>query len=203
VLRILVGWAALVTTACATPIEIQARPGLEGELSPRRIAVAPFEVAPALRPDAPADVAERFSAYLAHAIAQRGQEVVPFSDLVLAAAAAGKAPGRQSRRDWAQLANQQFGADVLVVGRLDRFRNRSGEAMGSQRPASVAFDIELLAAPSGDPLWRGRFDETQHSLTESVLQASRYPGRGTRWLTVNEFAQWGLQEVVRVMPFAE
>lgn len=198
----LVALAAALLAACAAPIETQSSLGLGGELAPRRIAVAPFEVAPTARAEAPDDVNERFSAYLGDAIGQRGQEVVPFSDLVLAAAAASKVPDRETRRGWAQLASEQFGADVLAVGRLDRFRERSGEAMGSERPASVAFDIELLSAPSGDPLWRGRFDQTQRSLTESVLQASRYPGRGTRWLTVNEFAQWGMQKVVRVMPFA-
>lgn len=187
--------------ACATPIETQTRSGLEGGIAPQRIAVVAFEVAPGVRTEAPNDLGERMSAYLGSAIAERGPDVVPFSDLSLAATAAGMVPERVDRGAWIDLASEQFGADVLAVGRLDRYRERSGEAMGSQRPASVAFDVELLDA-SGQPLWRGRFDETQRSLTESVLQASRYPGRGTRWLTATEFAQWGIREVVAVMPFA-
>jgi hypothetical protein len=55
----------------------------------------------------------------------------------------------------------------------------------------VAFEVTLYAAPSGKKLWTARFDETQQSLNERPLDASRYPGGGTRWLTAAELARWG------------
>jgi len=197
-----VGLAFCWLGACAgDTVQSTARPGLDS-LDVRRIAVGPFEVAPALQGQVPDDASALLGAYLGDALAQGGQDVVPVSDLTHAGAAAGALPGRASRRVWAELARSQFGAEVLAVGRLDRFRERSGEAMGSAQPASVAFDIELLGTPSGEVLWRGRFDETQVALTQNVLRARRYPGRGTRWLGAKELAKWGLGEVVRAMPLA-
>jgi hypothetical protein len=33
-----------------------------------------------------------------------------------------------------------------------------------------------------------------------VLQTIRYPGGGTRWLTLEELARWGAREVARDLP---
>ena len=112
------------------------------------------------------------------------------------------ANGRARAQRLAFAADREFGCNVVAVGRLDRFRNRSGEAMGSTHPASVAFDLQFFGAPGGQSLWRGRFDETQKALTENFLRARRYPGGGTRWLSANEFARWGLGEVVRGAPLS-
>jgi hypothetical protein len=67
------------------------------------------------------------------------------------------------------------------------------------RPASVAFEVSLHQTPTGRRLWTGRFDETQKSITEAILRARQYPGGGTRWLTTEEFARWGAEEVAKSM----
>jgi hypothetical protein len=64
----------------------------------------------------------------------------------------------------------------------------------------VAFEVTLFAAPSGQKLWSARFDETQRALSENVLNARRYPGGGTRWLTAAELARWGAQAAAGAMP---
>ena len=90
----------------------------------------------------------------------------------------------------------------VLVGEVWRYRERSGEALGSSRPASVAFEVTLFAAPDGRKIWQGRFDETQQSITANPLRARRYPGGGTRWLTAAELARWGAKQVAESLPRA-
>ena len=108
--------------------------------------------------------------------------------------------GRAYAQRLAFVADREFGCEVVALGRLDRFRDRSGEAMGSTRAASVAFDLHFYGAPGGQALWEGRFDETQKALTENLWRARQYPGSGTRWLSANEFARFGVQELVSSAP---
>ncbi len=96
----------------------------------------------------------------------------------------------------AALAAHKFGATAVLTGEVLRYRERSGEALGTSRPASVGFELKLYAAPGGERLWTALFQETQQTITENVLRARRYPGRGTRWLTAAELARWGAQSAV-------
>jgi hypothetical protein len=97
----------------------------------------------------------------------------------------------------AERAATDFGATSVVIGSVTRWRDREGSAAGAARPASVAFEISLHEAPSGRRLWTGRFDETQKSITESILRARQYPGGGMRWLSTEEFARWGARETAK------
>jgi hypothetical protein len=98
------------------------------------------------------------------------------------------------------LAARDFGATSVLIGEVWRYRERSGQAMGSAEPASVAFEVTLFAAPDGRRLWQARFEETQQAPTANPLRALRYPGSGTRWLTVAELARWGASQVAQSLP---
>ena len=109
---------------------------------------------------------------------------------------------RLDARSAAPLAAERFAATSVLVGEVWRYRERSGEALGSSRPASVAFEVTLFGAPDGRRIWQARFDETQQSITAAPLRARRYPGGGTRWLTAAELARWGAKQVAESMPRA-
>jgi nucleotide-binding universal stress UspA family protein len=206
--RVLVACGALALGACASTVRSQSFPSLAEHPAPRRIAVAPFEVAGSLAEAQTSEAEVSRALYaselvprqLAEQLAAAGREVVAPEDMAQllraeAAAAGGLEPARIAR-----LAADRFGADAVLLGTVHRFRERRGGAAGSFGPASVGFEVTLLSAPGGAKLWRGLFDETQAGLSENVLNALRYPGAGMRWLSAEELSRWGAEEVASALP---
>ncbi len=145
------------------------------------------------------EIAALVGNFVAEAIAGWGATVIPPSDVELAFAAEGHPVPRLDAQTSADLAARNFGATGVVLGRVTRYREREGSAAGATVPASVAFEVTLYEVPSGRRLWFGRFDETQKSLTASVMRAHQYPGGGMRWLSAAEFARWGASEAAKSM----
>ncbi len=166
------------------------------------VVAAPFALAPQVSAEGD-DLPGLLGAYLTEALANAGLRVVGAGELAPFLASETE-DAASSTRAYAQrlafVADREFGCEVVAIGRLDRFRDRSGEAMGSTHAASVAFDLHFYGAPGGQALWEGRFDETQKALTENVWRARQYPGSGMRWLSANEFARFGVQELVSSVP---
>ena len=205
---ILVACGALALGACASTVRSQSFPSLAEHPAPRRVAVAPFQVAGSLA-EAQASEAEVARALfaselvprqLAEQLAATGREVVAPEDVAALLRAEATALGGLEPARIARLAADRFGADAVLVGAVHRFRERRGGAAGSFGPASVGFEVTLLSAPAGAKLWRGIFDETQAGLSENVLNAMRYPGAGTRWLSAEELSRWGAEEVASALP---
>jgi hypothetical protein len=137
------------------------------------------------------EVAAIVTGFFGDALAAEGVRVVPASDLELAFSSQGRATPRRDPRAAAELAARDFGATSVVLGEVYRWRDRSGEALGTDRPASVGYQMSLHQAPGGRRLWTSRFDETQRPLSADVRNLGRYPGGGSRWLTAAELARWG------------
>ncbi len=137
------------------------------------------------------EVAALVTGFFGDALAAEGVRVIPASDLELAFSSRDRATPRRDPRAAAELAASEFGATSVVLGEVYRWRERSGEALASDRPASVGYQMSLHHAPSGRRLWSSRFDETQRPLSDDVRNLGRYPGRGSRWLTAGELARWG------------
>ena len=193
---------ALVFAGCSQNLVQVRETGASADetLALKRVAIAPFRAAPRagaaeLRSDATALVAS----YVAEGLSARGLYVVPASDVASALGADQTGPDLRSALS---VAANQFGAEALVTGTVYKFRDRSGEAMGSLTPASVGFDVKIYAAPGGKLLWSGVFDHTQVALGENALTATQYPGGGTRWLTSEELARFGALQVTKQIPLA-
>lgn len=190
----LMGLCLALALGCAQNI-VQEKAGgsSAASLTARRVVVIPFAARPrsgaeALRPDATTLVAS----YVAEALSARGLDVVPASDVLQT--------GIPADVSVIQMARDRFGADVVVMGSVYRWRERSGEAMGTLTPASVGFEVKVYTAADGK-LFRGLiFDHTQVALGENALTAAQYPGGGTRWLTAEELARWGASQIVRTLP---
>ena len=174
------------------------------ELDPKtlaRIAIVPFLPAPDFSGSGDPGVSGGGEAAEAAAITARiasdalsaaGFEVIPASDVVQLFEAAGKPVPHGDEAAFAAAVAREFGATSALFGSVHRYRERRGGELGATRPASVGIELALKAAPSGRVIWTARFDHTQQSLSANALEARRYPGGGSRWLSAAELARWGL-----------
>lgn len=90
--------------------------------------------------------------------------------------------------------------DAVMAGHIYRFRERIGRRYSVESPASVAFDIHLVDVATGRILWVGVFDETQCSLTENLFKIGTFLKRRGRWITAEEMAIQGLEDVLQTFP---
>ena len=107
---------------------------------------------------------------------------------------------RQLERDVVLMLGRRLSVDAVVVGHLFRYVDRIGTNLGIERPASVAFDIDLVHIATGRLLWTARFEETQQSLLENVFAFKSFFNRGGRWLTAAELGRSGLGQVMDDFP---
>jgi len=196
--------AAAALLACANETRfVEVRQASNEPIAVRRLAVAPFHaVARPGGPRLPDDASPLVAGYVASAFEGRGVDVVAPSDVAQGIGLSIAPQDALDPRAVAAAVHEKFGADAVAMGVVHRFLDRSGQAMGSTRPASVGFEVRIVSAPAGRLLWAGAFDQTQVALGENLLKAPQYPGGGTRWLTAEEFARWGAGLVVNQVPLA-
>jgi len=94
----------------------------------------------------------------------------------------------------------ELDADFVLVGFLYRFEERVGSSWGVERPASVGFDLHLLRLRDSKMVWSGKFDETQASLSENILKFGAFLRRKASWLTAEELAGVGMDEILKKVP---
>jgi hypothetical protein len=88
----------------------------------------------------------------------------------------------------------------IVAGNVWRYKNRSGEAFASSKPSSVAFSLYLIDIEKHEMVWTATYDETQQSLTENLFNAVDFFKQGARWLTADEFAEYGMKKILKSFP---
>ena len=107
---------------------------------------------------------------------------------------------KDTPRSLAQKAGVALGADFMIVGTLWRYRDRIRFDIGLETGASVAFEVYLIEVSSGKTVWKKRFDETQRPLTEDIRGAKVLIKKGVRWLSADELARYGVEEVLKKIP---
>ena len=90
--------------------------------------------------------------------------------------------------------------DFIFVGFLFRFEERIGSSIGVEKPASVGCDLHLFRLRDGKMVWLGKFDETQRPLSENLLKIGSFFRRKAQWLTAEELASVGMDEMLRRVP---
>jgi len=211
-LKVIPGFAFLLTlvcmAGCVETVKSRHFPAASDRKEPiTRLAVAPFRAMGSLsrrttsNAAVPPEVATALVArYLTEALAGRGISVVAADDVALALASQQPIEERLIPRAVAQVVTDRFGADAVLLGSVTRFDERRGQAAGALHPAAVGFEVTLYTAPGAQKLWNGVFAETQQALSENILSTHRYPGGGMRWLTAEELAKWGAEEMVLQIP---
>jgi hypothetical protein len=95
---------------------------------------------------------------------------------------------------------KELNGDFIIVGFLFRFEERIGSSLGVEKPASVAFDFHFFRVRDGVEVWKGRFDETQRPLSENLLKIGSFFRRKASWLTAEELASVGMDEILKRLP---
>ncbi len=173
-----------------------------------KVAIVPFVAGGEMKRGGPEhtletseEVTKLVTRYVTEALMSSGVQVVPAEDFGLALKNADIDPNvPENRRPMTNLAAFEFGANGVVTGVVTRYRDRTGQSLAAANPASVGFYVTLYDAPAAHRLWNGTFEETQQPINENVFNVRRYPGGGTRWLTAEELAKWGADEMSRTMP---
>ncbi len=93
-----------------------------------------------------------------------------------------------------------LGVDAILVGRVYRYEERVGTEFSVEKPASVAFDLLLVAAKNGAILWTGNFDQTQASLSENLLAIGAFIKNKGRWVTAAKLAGSGMDAMLATFP---
>jgi curli biogenesis system outer membrane secretion channel CsgG len=88
-------------------------------------------------------------------------------------------------------------ADGILLGRVLRFRERVGEDLGVQSPASVAFTLQLVDVKRGDIIWVAEYQETQQALSDNLFSIGDFTRRGAKWLKAEELARDGVQQAIQ------
>jgi hypothetical protein len=93
-----------------------------------------------------------------------------------------------------QTFGEELKADAVLYSKLFRFEDRIGGKYSVEKPASVAFTLQIIRVSDGASLWRNTFDETQQGLMENIMKAGRYKKIGLHWLTATQLAEYGLNQ---------
>ena len=94
-----------------------------------------------------------------------------------------------SRLSQARKVGEQAGSDAAMISTVKRFIARDAS---QSRPASVAFDYQLIAVASGQVLCAGAFDETQQPFLYNIFSYKRAASRKFKWISAEELAREGL-----------
>ncbi|MFQ6673073.1 MAG: hypothetical protein ACE5KY_07210 [Candidatus Tectimicrobiota bacterium] len=107
---------------------------------------------------------------------------------------------RRGEYEVATMVGKDLGVDTVLVGEVNRWREREGGALGAKEPASVAFQAFLFRVDNGAMLWRTSFSKTQRPLSENVLEVENFLKGGATWQSSETLARLGVEEVLRTFP---
>lgn len=90
--------------------------------------------------------------------------------------------------------------DMVLLGLVYQFKERVGTGYSVKSPASVTFGMHLIRVKDGRVIWSAHFNETQKSLGDNLFQLGSFLSRGGRWVTAEELATSGLEEIFKKFP---
>jgi hypothetical protein len=224
------GCAPLVESSAGGALAAAGRSATGYRIAVAPVTLAPeLEGRAAAAPGTYAEASIHVGHYLAEALQERGFEVMPArgSEATLAELARSSDLHHDASK-LARFAVERLGVDALLLIELARWTPRgarapapptpSPEAASSSSgepllpdaaswsgspppvPAAVGFRATLHGGSDGLLLWSGEFSQRQASFFEAPWRSLRYPGRGTRWLSVTELARWGARQLAAEIP---
>jgi hypothetical protein len=142
-------------------------------------------------PYASEKITQLFSSRLQH---RSGLRIVPGAEA--AKSLIGESPHANPEATGAATA-KRLKVDAALIGEVLVYQERVGSRLGANPPASVGFEVKLVAA-DGQVLWVGNYYERQRAMNEDFI------GFVQRWgafVTAEELAQYGVEQVLKEFPF--
>jgi len=154
-------------------------------------------------PDKVADDADRvLTEYVYNKmVSNHGGKVVPLDKTIEFWFRAPRDANKDTIRSLARKTGELLKANVIMTGYVWKYKRRIGGSRAASSPASVGFALVLIETANGRLLWRGRFEEKQRPLSENILGAKTFFDRGGKWLTVDDLARYGVNEVFKKYPY--
>ncbi len=188
-------------TSIATPqVRDQGDPYLSTPQSVRRSDISvsvPSNTEPLPRQTVtvPAYAAEKITQLFWSRLQKRGEvRVIPGAEA--AKALAGELAKATPEAAGAAVA-KRLKADAALIGQVLVYQERVGSRLGASPPASVGFEVKVVAA-DGQVLWVGNYYERQRPMTEDFMG---FVHRWGAFVTAEELAQYGVEEVLKEFPF--
>ena len=194
--------AVCVMLACAVPISVEQFPSEGGP--PQLVALIELEAQPGAARGEGEDVAARGARIVTARLLEelerrRDVDIVPPQSVRQALEPAGLLDPPLDLKAVGAVLRTTFGAQGVLTGRVNRYRERVGSPRGATRPAAVAFDLALRDA-DGLLLWRGSYEEWQNPLTDDPGSFGRAWNRGFRWVSAEQLAAYGAHQIVQQLP---
>lgn len=98
-------------------------------------------------------------------------------------------------------AGNSLGAGVVIVGSVWRYKNRVSAKGSTDQPTSAAFVVYLLDVSTGNTIWKNKFVKSQTALTENITNIKLVFKGGIKWLSADELAEYGVEEVFKEFPY--
>ena len=102
-----------------------------------------------------------------------------------------------------KIIGKRLGADAVLAGNVEVYKERAGSAIGLERPqdaAEVGLAVQLISVKDGVSLWTGQYHEQQRPANQDL---SGFLERGPRYLTVDELADSAVDHVLHKFPFGQ
>jgi hypothetical protein len=208
-------WGIIFLFGCAAPSSSVSLSGTGG--SYKRIAVLPFTLAKAedavnrLVPrdilghkDLSAESAENVveSIFLEKLAENKNIEIIQVDQTEGAYRQIATESISAKEEDLIRKLGKELRADAIVVGYVYRYMERVGTPYGADKPASVAFEIQLIDVKEGSRSWKATFDKTQRSLMENLFHFRFFVKEKGRWVTARELAEEGIEQIMQNFPGA-
>jgi hypothetical protein len=130
-----------------------------------------------------------------------GDKLIPSADIRRAYREMPKDEFKDTPVDLSRRLGKAMSANAMIVGTVWKYRDRRGGTRAVESPASVAFAVHLVDVETGSIVWNNAFAETQRSLSENILKAPAFFARGAKWLTADELARFGMEEIFKDFPY--
>lgn len=154
-------------------------------------------------PDDVAEDADRLLTDYVHnrMVSIHGGKLVPLDKSIEIFFSTPRDANKDSLRSLARKTGETLRANLVMTGYIWKFKERVGGKRAASSPASVGFALVLIETANGRLLWNGRYVEKQKALSENILNAKTFFDRGAKWLTVEELARFGVNEVFKKYPY--
>ena len=109
--------------------------------------------------------------------------------------------GGENQLTLAKMVGEKTSCNAVLESSVSRFVERVGGRYSVESPASVAFAMRLIGIENGAILWSTKFNESQKSVMENILEFKKANTRGFVWITAEELMREGIKAKFADSPY--